>query len=200
MPVGDIVVGYHVTLAIYLDRVFRGDGGRIAREFRPYLRAVIPGQQFVGIVPADEDVVRDVEILGAGPFVLHHPSDILGARMDQGEAAGTGNVFPAQQEGDRRVAHRDAVEVIVVRGHQVEEIEIAVAVEDHLAVARRFDHDRLVGRTAGGEEIGPVERRAIGGRVGVEAGIVSARVFIETGMHQDGIARLHTGWIGNGVI
>ncbi len=48
MPVGDIVVGHHMALPVHLDRVFRGNGGGVAREFRPHLRAVIPGQQFGG--------------------------------------------------------------------------------------------------------------------------------------------------------
>ncbi len=149
---------------------------------------------------ADEHVVGDVEILGAGPLVLHDAPDLLRAGSNQREAAGASDVLPAQQERDARVPNRDALEVVVVRGHQVEDVVVAVAVEDHLAVARALDHDRLVGRAARGEVIRAIEWRAIGSRVRIEPRIVEARVLVDTGVHENRVARLHARRIGDRVI
>ena len=55
------------------------------------------------------------------------------------------NCVPAQI-AMLRVPERDAFEVVVVGGLDVEQVEVAAAVEDHLAVARGLDHDRLLGR------------------------------------------------------
>ena len=82
-----------------------------------------------------------------------------------------------------------SLEVVVVGGLDVEQVEVAAAVDDHLAVARGLDHDRLLGRAVGGEVIRALERRrrVDGGLVGVE--LVAIRVG--AGVHQDGVARLH---------
>ena len=71
-----------------------------------------------------------------------------------------GDVLDAEQERDVGVSNREAFEVVVVRGHQVEEVLRAVAVEDHFAVARAFDHDRPVGRSARRQVVRAVEHGA----------------------------------------
>ena len=79
-------------------------------------------------------------------------------------------------------------EVVVVGGLDVEQIEVAAAVDDHLAVARRLDHDRLLRRAVGRQVIRPLERRRRVDRrlVGVE--LVAIRVG--AGVHQDRVAGL----------
>ena len=111
--------------------------------------------------------------------------------MLQREAARAGDVLVAEQKSDVGVADGDALEIVVIRGHQIEEILAAVAIEDHFAVARALDDDRLVGRAARGEIIGAVERRAVGGERPVESAIDEAIVFVESGVDQNDIAGLH---------
>ena len=116
--------------------------------------------QLVRIVPADEDVVGDVEVLGSRPLVLHAAADILQPGMFQSEAARPDDVLQPNKKRHIGVSNRDALEVVVVRRHQVEEILAAVAIEDHFAIAGRFDDDRLSGRAALGQIVSAVERRS----------------------------------------
>ena len=190
MEVGDIVVRHDMTLAIDLHGIFAGDQrGKLA----PLLPDIIadPAGDAAGIVTAQEDVVGDVIILRPGPVVAHHPADIAGAAVDQGEAVGADDILDAQHEGDIGVLHRDAVDIRVVGSFQIEQRVIVGAVEHHLAVARRLDDDGLVGCAAGGQVIGAVKRSTIALDALVEAAIDKAAVFIRAGMDQDGIARLH---------
>ena len=189
MEIGDVIVRHDMALAIDLHRIF---GCQQRREFAVLLPEGItnPAGDAGGIVAAQEDIVGDVVILRFRPVFAHHAADIAGAAIDQGEAVGAGDVLDAQQEADIGVFDVDAVEIIVVGGQQVEEGVIAVAVEHHLAVARRLDDDGFVGRAAGGQVIGTVKRRPIGFHRLVEAAINEALVFIGAGMDQDNVARL----------
>ena len=119
VPIGGVVVGDHVALAVDLHRVFGGDGRRITGELRPDRRGP-PALQLVGIVAADEYVVRDVEILRARPIVFHAAADIFEAGMLQGESAGSGDVLYPEQERDVGISNGDAFKVVVIPGHQVE--------------------------------------------------------------------------------
>ena len=75
------------------------------------------------------------------------------------DPAGAGDILEAGQKGEIGVADGQAFEVVVVGGHHVEEVEISIAVEDRLAVARGFDDDRLFRRAALRQVIS-----AVGGR------------------------------------
>ena len=99
--------------------------------------------------------------------------------------AGASAVHVAEEEGDLGVSHGDAVEISIVRGHQVEEVLVAVPVEDHLAVACGFDHDGSLRSAALGEIIGAVERRAIGCNLGIESAVILAVVLVEARMNED---------------
>src|SRR5690606_35732064 len=105
-----------------------------------------PAEQLIGGVPADEHIVGDVEILRSRPVVLHATAHILDARAQQREAAGPADVLVAEQEADLGVPDRYAFETSIIGGHEVEEIVIAAAIEDHLPVARRPDGDGLLRR------------------------------------------------------
>ena len=149
-------------------------------------------------MPPGERVVGDVEILRARPVVLHHAADIVDFRVLQREAAGAGDAFDAQQKRDVGVADRDAFEVLIIAAHQVEQILAAVAVENHLAVARAFDRDGFVGRAALGQVIGAVEdiaHRQISGP-GRAVHVMEAVAHVEAGMDQNRVAGLNPGRIG----
>ncbi len=71
--------------------------------------------------------------------------------------------FMPKQKRDVGVANRDAFKVVVIPAHQVEEILAAIAVEDHFAIARAFNHDWFVGRAALRQIVSAIERRAVSG-------------------------------------
>ena len=79
-------------------------------------------------------------------------------------------------------------EVVVVGGLDVEQIEVVAAVEDHLAVAGRLDHDRFLRRALRREVVGPFERRRRVDRRLVAVELVVIRVG--AGVDQDRVARL----------
>src|SRR5262249_42912790 len=78
--------------------------------------------------------------------------------MLQREAACTCNVFDADEKRNIGVSKRDALEVVVVGCHHVEEGLTARTVEDHLTVTGGFYHDRLVRRSALGQVVSAVEK------------------------------------------
>ena len=83
--------------------------------------------------------------------------------MLQREATRSGNVLQPEQESDVGVTNGDAFKIIVIPGHQVEQILAAVAVEDYFTITRSLNHDRFVGRPALRQIVRAVEGRAIGG-------------------------------------
>src|SRR5580658_9069784 len=111
--------------------------------------------------------------------------------MFQRKAAGARYIFDPEHESYIGIANRDAFEVVVVRGHQVEKVLIAVAVENHVPVARALDDDRLIGSTALRQIVSPVERRAVRGEGAVETAVDKSIVLVNSGMNEDRIARLH---------
>ena len=130
-----------------------------------------------------------------GPVFLHHAADVLEAGMGQAESAGADDVLDAQQEGDVGVPHRDAVEVVVIRRHQIEEVVGTVSVEDHLAVTRGLDDDGLLGRAALGEVVRPVERRAVGRHGRIEPAIDESLILVDAGVDENRVSRLDSGGI-----
>src|ERR1019366_5525935 len=120
--------------------------------------------------------------------------------MFEREAARARDVFDAEQERHVSVADRDAFEVVVIRRHQVEEVLVAIAVEDDVAIAGGLDDDGLVGRAALREGVSALEGRAVSGDGGIEAAIDEAVVLIYTGVDKDGVAGLDTRRGGVGVV
>ena len=86
----------------------------------------------VRIVAADEGVVGDVEVAGAGEVGEYARADVLEAAALHRQSLRTGNELRAGLNGDLGVPERDALEVGVVGGAHVEQREVAGAVEDDL--------------------------------------------------------------------
>src|SRR6185312_16058423 len=91
-------------------------------------------------------------------------------------------------------------EVDVVAAHHVEERVIAGAIEDHLPVASRLDHDRLGGGAAGGQIVGPVPGRSAAAASRWAAGtadlpgtapVILPHLAIDPGMDQNRVPGLH---------
>src|SRR6202034_4423648 len=82
----------------------------------------------------------------------------------------------------------------------VEEILASVSIENHFAVARSFNNDWFVGRTALGQIVRAVERRSQGGNRPIEPSISEAAVFIDAGMNKNDVAGLNTRRQGVGMI
>ena len=91
VPVRDVVVRDDMPLAVDFDRVLGCEQFRIAGKLRPWRSG--PAHHLVGIVPADEDVVGDVEVLRSGPVGLHGAADVVELRVLQREAARSGDVL-----------------------------------------------------------------------------------------------------------
>ena len=132
------VVRDRVARPVHLDRVVAVDGMRaIDAGARPAERAVV-------IVAADENVVRDIEARRSRKLGVDADPHALEPAVPDREPRGARDVFDAGPERHLGVPKRDPLEDVVGRAHHVEQPERAVAVEDHLAVARRFDHDRFL--------------------------------------------------------
>ena len=137
------------------------------------------------VVAADEDVVRDVEVLRSRELRVRLPMPTLSIRQFRTvEALRARDVFDAGPERHLGVANRQALEDVVVRAHHVEEAKRAVAVEDHFAVARRSDHDRPLGGAFGRQQIRAVERRAH------RVDVVVAIALVEPRVDKNHVARL----------
>ena len=90
---------------------------------------------------------------------------------------------------DIRIPNRHAFKIVLVGGLHIEQVEGAIAIEDHFSIARSLDHDRLFGSAAGRQII-----RALKGCSGVDraiSGVELGRLFVGSGMHQDHIAWFH---------
>ena len=140
----------------------------------------------------DDHVVGDVEVLRARPLGLHRTSDVVDPAVLQSESTGAGDALQAKQKRDVGIPDRDAFEVVVVGGHQVEEVVVAGAVEDHFAVTRRLDHDRLVRRPARRQVVGAVDRRVQGqeARMRHAVHVVESIGDVETRVDQDDVPGL----------
>ena len=127
-------------------------------------RRVAPADHPLRVVPAVEPVVGDVEV--ARPRVVGEDADpdVLETGVLHREPLRPRDELLAGPDGELGVAERDALEVGVVGRHDVEEGEVAVAVEDDLAVARRLDDDRPLGRAVGRQVVGALERERRGWR------------------------------------
>ena len=192
MEVGDVVVGDDMAAAIEAHRCVGRELGRKdltldAVELLPELPA--PSAQVIGIVAAEEPVVGDVEIARTGPVGPDAQIDVLESATLHRQAFRPGAELRARPDGDLGVAEGQAFEIVVVRRLDVEQIEIAAAIEDDIAVARRLDDDRLVGRAAGGQVVGAFYRR--GGVDAAIAGVVFRVIAIGAGVHEDDVTRFH---------
>ena len=118
------------------------------------------------IVPADEGVVRDVELARAGEVRENAGAYVFEAALLDRQPLRAGDELRPGGDRDLCVPERQPLEIGVIGRLHVEEREVSVAVEDDLAVPRRLDGDRHVGRAIGREVVRAVERdRAIDGGV-----------------------------------
>ena len=148
VEVGDVVVRDDVAGAVEADRRVRLHHRRVllaldVLELLPERAG--PAGQVPRIVAAEEDAVGDVEVARAGEVGEHAHADVLEAAALDGQSLRAGDELRAGPDRDLGVPEGDPLEVVVVGGLDVEQVEVAAAVEDHLAVASGLDHDRLLG-------------------------------------------------------
>lgn len=181
MEVGDGVVGDDVAGAVDFDGVVAGEQvGGVGANVAP--AGAGPAEEAEAVVAAEEEVVGDVEIGGAGVFGPDAETDVFEAAVFDGEVGGAGEFLFAGKDGDVGVAEGEAVEDVVGGADDVEQDVVAGAVEDDLAVAGGLDGDGLVGGGFKGEVEGAIE----GGGEGID--VVEALGAIEAGVDEDGIA------------
>ena len=120
-------------------------------------------------------------------------ADVLEARVFDGQAAGPGDVLAPRQDGGAGIAEGNALEILIIRAHDIEQHLVVIAVEDDPAVAGRLDGNGFVRRAALRQVIGAVPGGAATFLVvGVHfVAVVETVVFIGPGVDQDGVARLH---------
>lgn len=111
------------------------------------------------IVAADEPAIRDIEV--ARPRIVGKDAhaDVFEPAALHGQAFRARDELRACLDRDLRVPERDAFEVLVVGGPDVEEIELVPAVDHDLAVAGSLDDGRLLGRALARQVVGPFEFR-----------------------------------------
>src|SRR5262245_30857174 len=178
VEVSDVVVTDDVPLPVYFDPIIRlKRRGLIFAEIRP-------ADQPVPIITTEQNIVRDVEILRAGILGRDADVDVLHPAVPHYEPATPKHVFQAGVKSDRRVANGDALEVVVIRRHHVEEPEVPGAIEDHFAIASGFDDDGFLRRPVARQHIRAIERYAVRRHVIRPVGLVESRV------NEDHIARL----------
>ena len=107
---------------------------------------LIPTDEAHLVFAAEEEIVGDEEVAGIGVFGPHAGADVLEAAVADREGDRAHHFLLAGEEGNLGVAEGQAFEDVVVRGHDVEELVVARAVKDRLAVAGAFDGDGLLGR------------------------------------------------------
>src|SRR5882757_8770147 len=140
----------------------------------------------LGIVAADKDVVENGEVGRAGPVGENAHVYIFEAAVLDGKPAGAGDELSAGPDGDLGVPESDPLEIIVVGGLHIEEIEIAAAVEDHFAISGGLNDDGLVGRAAGKQVVSAFHRG--GGADAAIAGVEFGVIAVGAGMDQDDVA------------
>ena len=152
------------------------------------MRAVVgrtgPTEHAPRVVAADEDVVGNVEVARTCELRRHTDADPLDAVVADGQSLRARDVLHAGPERDFGIANREAFEDVMVGGHDVEQPERAVAVEDDLAVAGGFDRDRFLGRALGSQQVRPVERQP------VLIDVVAPIALVESRVYEVGVARL----------
>ena len=143
-----------------------------------------PSEHAAAIVAAEEDVVRDVVILRSRELRRDADAHVFHPAVADREPLGSGDVFHARPERHLRIPDREPLEDVVVGGHDVEQPERAVAIEDDFAVAGRPNDDGPIWRAFGREQIGSVE----GGAQRVH--VIMTIALVQPRMHQDDVPGL----------
>ena len=192
VEVGDVVVRDDVAGAVEADAGVGLHHRRILLTldvFELLPERTGPADQVFVIVAADEHAVGDVEVARTRVVGEDAHADVLEPAALHRQSLGAGDELRARPDRDLRVPEGDPLEVVVVGGLDVEQVEVVAAVDDHLAVARRFDHDRFLRRALARQVVRPLERRGrVDGRlVAVELVVVG----VSPGVDEDGVAGLH---------
>src|SRR6478609_1602815 len=113
----------------------------------------------VGIIASSEKVVGDVEVTRSG--IIREDADVYVFKpaVLNRQPLGPGDKLRSGPDADLCIPDRDSLEVVVIGGFDVEEVKVAIAVKDHVTIARRFDGDRLFRSAARRQVIGSLEGR-----------------------------------------
>ena len=150
VEIGDGVVGDDVAGAVNFD-------GEEAAEL---VRGVDTGGARVDLIPTDdthlvfaaeEEIVGDEEVAGAGVFRPDADADVFEAAVADGKGDCAHHFFFSGEECNIGVAEGEAFKDVMLGCHHVEELVVACAVEDGFAVASAFDGDGFVGGAFEGE-------------------------------------------------
>src|SRR5690606_29444578 len=129
------------------------------------------------------------EVFGAGPFPMNAAADVFDAGAAECESGGSGYAFAAQEEGRTSIPYRDALEIVMIGTHEVEQDSVAATVEHNLAVAGGDNRDRLICCSVGEKVVRAIESsrqtRLFWRAIPIEMRIV----LVDAGMDQNGVSR-----------
>src|SRR5262245_37185186 len=104
-------VDLHRNVGLHLWREYLAGVRR--RELGPKVRAV-PRDNMIGIIPADEPVVRDVKIARSGVVRINAHADILEPASLYSQSLGSNDELCSGPNRDFRVPNRQTFEVVVI--------------------------------------------------------------------------------------
>ncbi len=94
-------------------------------------------------------------------FSVHTPTPhVLETAVTDSKGHRAHHFLLAREQGNLGIAKGESFEDVVVGGHDVEELVVAPAVENHFAIAGCFDGDGLLSRALQGKRPGAAERPA----------------------------------------
>ena len=111
------------------------------------------------------------------------------------DAARSRDILQPREEREVRIADGQPFEINVAARHDIEQVEISVAIENGLAIAGPFDDDGLFRRAAVRQIIG-----AIGRSCSSRPSVFEMVVLIDAGMDQNDVAGLGARRIGIEVV
>src|SRR4051794_32431602 len=150
------------------------------------------------VVTAVEIIVRNIVVARSGKIGENSQADVFKPAVFYSQTLRSGDELRAGPDRDVGIPERDTLKVVIIGGLGVEQIEIAVTVEDHFAIARTPDYDRFVRGAAGSQVVSAlIGRGCINGeirkrcRVVHNASVELRVVFVEARVNQNDISGLY---------
>ena len=148
-----IIVAYYMTLTGQLDSIF--GKAFFIRVVTGSRGEICPTVDFTLVMTADKYIIGDVEVLRARPFTVNSLVDVLNDAILDGQSIGTDNSFLAGPKCHIGIPDDQALKIVIIGRHDIEEIEVTVSVKNDITVSSSLYHDRFIRGAALRQEIGP---------------------------------------------
>ena len=138
------------------------------------------------ILAAKDQIIGNVEIAGPGIFSPNSKAHALKSTILHCQTNSTHHFFLTGKNSHVGVAKGEPIKNVIARCHHIEQAMIAITIENHLAIASRFNGDGLFHGSLQRQRQGAVER------CHHRVNVVIPFWFVQPGMHQQRIACLRT--------